>query len=333
MNSFTMFLLQTMLFICASSIYYILFYIAINLLNCMVKSFLHKELSKKVMKLLPLSIISFLIILGIYNMLHIERTSYSISTEHTFSQENNTYKVILVADLHYGTTSFEQTLVSLQEKINSENADFILILGDVVDENSTYQDMQTAFSYLGNLNSKYGSYFIYGNHDRQMLKKESSRAFSPEELYETICDNGITILKDEMLTINNDILLVGREDYSMEEDRLGIPKLMEDTSTEDYILMMNHKPQDFEVCEKSGVDLLVSGHTHNGQVWPLNWFLTWFADNCLMYGMAESTESDFKVIVTSGVGGWALPIRNSSPAEYVVIDLIGQPQTASSNPN
>lgn len=325
MNSFTMFLLQTMLFISVLFLYYILFYIAINLLNCMIKPLLHKALSKKAMRLLPLSIISFLIVLGIYNMLHIERTSYSISTEHTFSQEDNTYKVILVADLHYGTTSFEQTLVSLQEKINSENADLILILGDVVDENSTYQDMQTAFSYLSNLNSKYGSYFIYGNHDRQMLKKESSRSFSPEELHDTICNNGITILKDDMLTINDDILLVGREDYSMEHDRLSIPELMKDATTEHYVLMMNHKPQDFEACQQSGVDLLVSGHTHNGQVWPLNWFLTWFANNSLMYGMAESTESDFKAIVTSGVGGWALPIRNSSPAEYVVIDLIGQP--------
>lgn len=325
MNSFTMLLLQILLVISVSLIYYIIFYTALNLINYVLKSSLKKVLSKKWMNIITFSIIFFLITLGVYNMLHIERTTYSISTEHKFSQENNQYKVILVADLHYGTTSFEQTLVSLQNKINTENADLILILGDVVDENSSYKDMETVFSCLGNLNSRYGSYFIYGNHDRQMLKKEAARDFSQEELDNTIRKNGITILKDDMLTINNDILLVGREDYSMEEERLSISELMKDVSTDNYILMMNHKPEEFDESEEYGVDLLVSGHTHNGQVWPLNWFLAWFANNGLMYGMEESTETEFTAIVTSGVGGWALPIRNSSPAEYVVIDIMGQP--------
>lgn len=325
MNCFTMFLLQVLLVVTVFLINYIILYTALNLLNRVIKITLKKELHRKLKRIIPVCIIAFLILLGIYNMLHIERTSYSIFTEHKFSNADRKYRVILIADIHYGPTSFEETLVSLQKKVNSENADLVLILGDVVDENSTYEDMQTVFAYLGNLDSKYGLYFIYGNHDRQMLKKESARDFSQEELDNTICNNGIIILKDNMISINDDIILVGREDYSMEEERLSIVDLMEDVPAEKYVLMMNHTPQESEESEQCGVDLLVAGHTHNGQVWPLNWFLSWFANNSLMYGMEESTETEFKQIVTSGVGGWALPIRNSSPAQYVVIDIVSQP--------
>ncbi len=327
MSTFTLVLLQILLVLSLSIAYYIFFYV-ISYLFCRLLKLFYKSMKmhriKKIIHYGALGFVLVVYITGYVNMIDVEKTYYSVSTDCEFQQENDEYKVALVADIHYGATSSEKTLISMCKAVNEENVDFVLLLGDIVDENSSYEDMEEVFSYLSKLNSKYGTYFIYGNHDRQMLNKPSSRAFSQEELESTIIKNGITILKDDFITINDDIILVGRDDPETDVERKNIAELMKNVSTDKYVLMMNHRPQECEESEQYGVDLLVSGHTHNGQVWPLNLILKYFVRNNLMYGLRESDCSDFKVIVTSGIGGWALPIRNSSPAECVFINIVGQ---------
>lgn len=318
-------ILEIFLVVIVTAFYFFLYYFSLRLLRTIVKKSKHARyiLSTKRIIYVCFILVSLTILHGYLNMANIQKKHYVIHTEHTFRNKDS-YRIVLIADSHYGTASIDDSLSSLCQQVNTENADLILLLGDIVDENSRQQDMESVFSRMSRLKSNYGTYFIYGNHDRQLLKKETDRAYTQSELVNTIQQNGISILKDASVIINNDILLVGREDYSMSDRQENIGSLLADNHTDNYVIVMDHKPQDYQHCKDQGVNLLVSGHTHNGQVWPMNWILQCISDNDLFYGIEESTDSDFKAIVTSGIGGWALPIRNSSPAEYVVIDIMNQ---------
>ncbi len=318
MSTFVLILLQIALTLGLFLLYFLLYFAISFFIIKLINKISGKNFNQKIISTIFSTILLVItLISGYMNIQHIERINYTIYTEHDLSGNDNHYKIVLISDIHFCPTSNKDSIDELCEKVNEEDADIILLLGDIVDDNSTYSEMKSIFNDLGKLKNKYGIYFIYGNHDLQLLKNSKYRAYTQEELESVITDNNIQILQDSSTEINNDITLIGREDYSIGK-RTKLDKLI-NSNSDNYILLMDHKPSEYAKCKNLNIDLQVSGHTHNGQVFPLNLFLGIFGTNELMNGIYE--DNNFNAIVTSGVGCWALPIKNTAPAEYVVIDL------------
>ncbi len=95
--------------------------------------------------------------------------------------------------------------------------------------------------------------------------------------------------------------------------------LTADIGSDVYTIVMDHQPSDYDAQADSGVDLVLSGHTHGGQLIPITYAGEWMGVNCATYGLERRKDTDF--IVTSGIGDWAIGFKTGCKAEYVVIDI------------
>ena len=96
-------------------------------------------------------------------------------------------------------------------------------------------------------------------------------------------------------------------------------ELVKKLDTDKYIVVMDHQPHDYDNQEKAGVDMVLSGHTHGGQFFPVNNAGVWIGANDKTYGREKRTDTNF--IVTSGISDWALKFKTGCKSEYVVIDV------------
>ncbi len=272
------------------------------------------QLARKVYKsgIAPILIIAVMFTLGYVNINSVKQTSY----EFTSAKLDNSYRVVFISDTHYGTIQSNKLLNEKVEEINRLQPDIVILGGDIVEEGTDKNEMNEVFEALSGINSTHGTYFIYGNHDRQ--RYTSTPAYSEAELTDTISKNGIQILKDDCIEISNDILLVGREDLSAKNDRLTADALSDAIDRDRFILVADHQPNDIESNVAIGTDLQLSGHTHGGQIFPLGWMS--FLYNGYVYG--EYKADNTTVIVSSGFAGWGFPIRTQGVSEYVVVDLL-----------
>lgn len=249
---------------------------------------------------------------GYYNLGHPVKTDYTVTSD----KLSRNYELIFLADTHYGTIQNPGVLRRMVDKVNSLQPDFVVLGGDIVEEGTSKKDMQEAFQVLGSLKSRYGSYYVYGNHDRQPYT--DSPVYTEEELTRAVEKNGITVLKDQYKVLNQDLILAGREDAARNNcRRLTSRELLKGADRSKFLIMADHQPVEAEENIAQGADLQVSGHTHAGQIFPAGWLLRW--SGTLVYGLYQMDGC--KVIVSSGAAGWGFPIRTQKRSEYVVIHL------------
>ena len=96
-------------------------------------------------------------------------------------------------------------------------------------------------------------------------------------------------------------------------------ELLEGLDTDRYTVVLDHQPHDYANQEKSGVDLVLSGHTHGGWLFPVNALPELTGTDDKVYGHEKRANTDF--IVTSGISEWALKFKTGTVSEYVVIDI------------
>ncbi|WP_407422891.1 metallophosphoesterase [Methanobrevibacter sp.] len=269
--------------------------------------------------ILALVIFAIIIISGVYGMNHIELTEYNLTTDKI---NNGSYSIVWVSDIHYGTVQNPQLVKESISKINDLKPDMVILGGDIVDERTSKEDMNEIFKELGKINSTYGTYYIFGNHDTQpdsMDYENGNRTFSDEELNKSINDNGIKILNDEKTSINDDIVLVGRSDAQWEgkNNRIDTGKILNESDLSKYVVVLDHQPINYEENSQQGADLQLSGHTHGGQLFPYSIFESLMGH--LVYG--EFHFGKMKLIVSSGLTGWGWSMRNEAKCEYVLINI------------
>ena len=242
---------------------------------------------------------------------HVFVKEYRLTTE----KEVGELCIVQISDSHLGVTLSGEDFACEMEKVQSQNPDLVVITGDFVDDDSSKEDMLTACEALGELKTTYGVYFIYGNHDDGYFRKGT---FTPAELRKALTDNGVVILEDETVLIDNRFYLMGRKDRSA-RDRLSMEALTKDLDPTKYTLVLDHQPTDFEAQTAVGADLVLSGHTHGGHIFPTGLVGVWFGGNDLCYGKEARESSTF--IVSSGISGWAMPFKTGCISEIVVIRL------------
>ena len=139
-----------------------------------------------------------------------------------------------------------------------------------------------------------------------------------------IKDCGWTILNDEVVRLPelNDLVIAGRRDEAKPGEgvmeRMTLDELLKDVDTEEPLLLLEHEPYELDTMGEKGVDLSVSGHTHDGQIFPGNVFVR--IKDPQSYGI--KTWGKAIQVVTSGVGFYGPPIRVGTISEIVVIDLV-----------
>ena len=243
------------------------------------------------------------------------QTDYGITTEKSL---DGSLRVVAIADLHAGITLDGEDFAKECEKINETKPDIVLVVGDFVDDDTSREDMIGACEALGTLDTKYGVFFVYGNHDRGYY---DNKEFTTEELYENLIKSNVKLLSDEVTLINDSIYIIGREDAS-KKNRKSASELMKDIDPSKYVIMLDHQPTDYDAIAEAAPDLVLSGHTHGGHVFPAGQIGMLMGANDALYGLEQRGSTSF--IVTSGISGWAIPFKTFTVSEFVVIDITSQ---------
>lgn len=271
--------------------------------------------------ILPIIIGVSMVVYGCINIHNVVATEYTVHTEKELEQD---YKIAFLSDIHMGVSLDFDEIEEMCNEISAQSPDVLLLGGDIVDESTTTEEMKKVFELLSKVKTKYGIYFVYGNHDIPRNPDTGDDDFSAKDLEKAITSTSITILTDEIVNIGNDIALIGHRDASFKGDdlvneRIPIKELTEKVDKNRFVLLLDHQPTQYEDNKNAGVDLMVSGHTHAGQIWPAGWFTTLLAKNEQNYGMV--TDGSFNAIVSSGVAGWGFPIKTEKHAEYLIITI------------
>lgn len=250
---------------------------------------------------------------------HVWRTEYILETD----KQVGNLRIVLFADSHVGNTFSGEGFAKWVAKMQAEAPDIVVIAGDYVDDDTSKEDMIAACRALGTLEATYGVYYAFGNHDKGYYGPEY-RGYSGANLIAELEKNGVTVLQDDIVLLDDNFYLIGRQDRSESQrggSRASMAELTEGLDSEKYSIVLDHQPHDYDAQAASGVDLVLSGHTHGGQLFPFHRMGEWLELDDKSYGLERRGGTDF--IVTSGISDWAIQFKTGCKSEYVVIDVKG----------
>jgi uncharacterized protein len=258
--------------------------------------------------------LSAIILIGGYlsaRIPHVKRISFEINKPIREGQQ----KVVLVSDIHLGMMISNGKLDKMVQLVNNENADLVLLAGDIFDEDLGPVIQKNMGDILKNLRAKHGVFAVLGNHEFY------GNATAAHKYLE---NHNITVLRDSVAVLPNGIAVVGREDITSErmygKPRKTLNELLENTDTQKPVFLLDHQPFKLAEVAEHNVDLQVSGHTHNGQMWPFNYITGAMFEISKGYGRIKNTH----FYVSSGYGTWGPPIRTNSRSEIVVMEISGR---------
>ncbi|MBO4394856.1 MAG: metallophosphoesterase [Eubacterium sp.] len=260
-----------------------------------------------------LAIVSMIVYLAIAYWLccNVWQTKYTLYTDKNISPT----RIAMFADSHIGAVFDGEGFAGWIEEIKKQSPDIVLIPGDYVDDWSNREEMIRASAALGTIDAKYGVWFSFGNHDKGVYGR--GRDFSAADLRAELEKNNVHVLEDEISYVG-DLCIVGRAD-ALINDRMDISELLRGVDESKYIIVLDHEPMDYEKESQTSADLVLSGHTHGGQLFPVNYVGEWLGINDGTYGYERRNDTDF--IVTSGIADWAMKFKTGTKSEYVIIDV------------
>ncbi|MCL2208815.1 MAG: metallophosphoesterase [Treponema sp.] len=256
------------------------------------------------------------IFFGIFHARSIKTVDYNISMQGS----GGGIRIVLLSDLHIGSLVNEAWTGRVVEKINKQKPDIVLIAGDIFDGNiDVIRDLQGVITNLGSINAPLGAYACLGNHD---VDRQALRGGTTKRIEGILKEAGITLLQDEVVIIRDNLYLGGRRDarpIGLSNERKTSAEMTEGING--TILMMDHQPVQFPQLEKAGVSLVVSGHTHKGQLFPASLFtyLIFKRAGASHYGYWKGET--MQAVVTSGAGLWGPPLRIGTNSEIAVINI------------
>jgi len=220
--------------------------------------------------------------------------------------------LLFMSDIHLGTLSNAAHLERIHHLVLLAGPDIIVYGGDTFDEDPGPVIHDQIGKKLLSLQAPLGVYAVTGNHE-YIGGAEKAVAYMQEL--------GIRVLRDEAVRIDSLFWLIGREDKEIMRfsgvQRKRADRLPEINNGELPVILIDHQPNDYAVMEEKGVALMLSGHTHYGQLWPLNYITRLVFDNS--FGLRSRNNTMY--YVSCGVGTWGPPVRTSSRPEIVLFTL------------
>ena len=309
-------------FISLFAMFTVLIHLMVIWLVCLIaaaviRKCLHRERTRNYAGGAALLITAAVLGAGWFFAHHVFETDYRIETEKSLNGEP--LRIVMFADSHLGTTLDGAEFAEQVTRMQAANPDIVCICGDFVDDETKKEDMLTACRALGTLQTRCGVFYCYGNHDEGYYHY---RDFSGAELKAALEENHVTVLADETYLTDAGAALIGRLDAYM--TRQPVSALTDPLDDGSYQIVLDHQPNDYDAEAASGADLVLSGHTHGGHIWPAGLIGLLIGANDRVYGTEQRGNTTF--IVTSGISGWAIPFKTGTISEYCVIDVI--PKTA-----
>ena len=220
--------------------------------------------------------------------------------------------LVMASDIHLGTIIAKRKANRLVAEINALHPDIVLFAGDVVDEDLAPVIKNNLGANLVQLKANLGVYAITGNH-------EYIGGVEPAVKY--LQQHGVTVLRDTAVLVDRWFYLVGREDRDRPrftgKQRRELSELLTEVDFSRPVILLDHQPFDLQRAVEQGIDLQLSGHTHHGQLWPLNYITSAMYEISSGYRMIGNTH----FYVSTGFGTWGPPVRLGSRPEIVQIKL------------
>ena len=182
-----------------------------------------------------------------------------------------------------------------------------MIAGDLIDNSVVPLYTENMMEELSELKAPLGIYMVPGNHEYISGIKASARF---------IQDTPIQLLRDSVVTLPNGMQLIGRDDRS-NTARRSLQELMAGIDKSNPIILLDHQPYKLTESEAAGVDLQFSGHTHRGQVWPMNWV----TDHIYEQSHGYRQWGNSHIYVSSGLSLWGPPFRIGTESDMAVFHL------------
>ena len=272
-------------------------------------------------------LIIFLSAYGIIHTMKVKVTPYEVNVNKKV-EGIDSLKVVLVADLHLGYSAGARHAERIAAKINAENPDLVCFAGDLFDnEYDAFSQPERVKAALKSIRSTYGVYACWGNHDlnEPILAGFTFRGSAPlkEDLRmkNFLIDCGFHLLDDESVLIDNRFYVVGRKDPSrskkLRETRKTPAQLIEALDRSKPILFIDHQPKELDNISRAGADLDLCGHTHDGQIFPLNLAIQFLWENPCGY----LKKGEMYNIVTSGAGVWGPNMRVGTDSEICSVTV------------
>ena len=252
-------------------------------------------------------LVAVVIIAGHINTLHprITQLDLNIPKQANGMKELN---AVLMSDIHLGTLIGNGHFEKIVNQVEKLNPDIILLAGDILDEDLEPVLRQNIGETLKRLQAPLGVYGVMGNHEY---------IGGAEPAYDYLVSHGLKIIRDSVVKINDSFYLIGREDRDKPRfagrERKNLEEIVEMADAGYPMILIDHQPYYLEKAASLGIDLQVSGHTHHGQLWPLNFVTS--AIYTISYGYGKI--GNMHAYVSNGVGTWGPPVRVGNRPEIV----------------
>jgi len=246
----------------------------------------------------------------------------------------NNLRIALVSDLHIGSTVNSSWVSRVVDAINGSKPDIVCIAGDVFDGNvNNISGLPLIIAQLKRIDAPLGVYACLGNHDVDRFSL--SMGAGNEKITGALQEANITVLEDEVRPVGG-VYLAGRRDARPIGGAGG--KNLRKTAAELLagfegrpLIVMDHQPVQFAQIEQAGAGLMLSGHTHKGQLFPANFItgMIFKKAGAAHYGHFRGGAA--QAVITSGAGVWGPPLRVGTKSEVAVIDITfsgGEPRAA-----
>lgn len=225
---------------------------------------------------------------------------------------DSSLNIVMASDIHLGRIVARKKFQYLVDTINSLEPDIVLFPGDFFDETLGPVVRDNMGGLVESIRAKYGVYAVTGNHEF---------IGGVDEAVNFMKKHKIRVLRDEAVEINGSVILAGREDKSITRFTGGKRKTIEDIlqgkNPDLPVILMDHQPSSIDESVRQDIDLHLSGHTHNGQLWPMNYITNAIFEVACGYRKINNTN----IYVSKGYGTWGPPVRTTGRPEIVVLQL------------
>lgn len=255
-------------------------------------------------------IVGCMLVFGAWNARNPAWQTYEIYVDKE-AGDLKSLRIVLLTDIHLGKIIDSNRLKEMVSAVNERSPDLILLAGDIVDEDVIALASQDMPNILRGFKAKHGVFAALGNHE--YIGRETSAAI------ELIRSGRIVVLRDEYFKVNDQFTVAGRDDWDSVRFRNSPRKTAEEVlrgaDSKLPLIMMDHQPRRPDDARDAGADILVSGHTHRGQLSPGRLITGFMYENDWGYLQKGSLHW----IVSAGYGTWGPPVRIGARPEMVEI--------------
>jgi len=278
----------------------------INLKAKIVSSEKRKSFSFRFYTFSAMILLSVAVVIGgAINLNTIRISKYQVEVPRRNSRTDH-LRIAYVADFHIQQNISISYVEQFVRKVNTLQPDILLYGGDIVESNRKNGTTTNIESALKNISTKYGTYGVIGNHEIYGGKGQAT-------FFEKA---GITLLLDTLVRIDSSFYLAGRIDERVRQ-RKTVNAILGNTTHDLPIILMDHRPTELQEASRTDVDVQFSGHTHNGQLFPLNFIIHSMYE--LNWGYKKIRNTHF--FITSGLRLWGPPVKTAGKSEIMLVDI------------